>query len=149
MLPVLYFCVCPAYTMFQKNMQIYATNIEYNSNYKLHTTPLPENVVKDICSKFNIEKTNEKCKENALVYAPELFDEIKIYFNDLPEEEKTFDAVQNKLGAYLVDCEKPSTDGHYRCKYDIRGDKVLPIFFYFNKDHHYYKIIANKGIGGS
>jgi hypothetical protein len=146
---LLYFYIYPAYTMFQTSMDVYATNLAYNSDYKLHTTPLPENVVGDICSNLDIERTSENCRGDVAVYAPEFFDEIKIYFNKLPKEERTFDAVQKKLEVYLVFCEKPGADGHYRCEYDIRGDGVFPVYFYFDKDGRYYRIIANTSIGGS
>ena len=99
----------------------------------------------DICLKLEIKTESENCKSGAVVYAPNLFDEVKIYFNNLPDRDKTFDMVQNKLGAYLFNYEQPDPDGDYRCRYDFQGDQVYPVFFYFDKKGFYWRIIANMG----
>jgi len=144
---LIYFYILPIANKFHAGMKAYETRVAYRDNFRLHTTLLPEDVVNDICSKLEIKTSSENCKSGALVYAPELFDEIKLYFKNLPSQDKTYDIVQDKLGTYLVYCENPDPDGDYRCHYDIRGDEVYPIAFYFDKDGFYYRIIAN--IGGS
>lgn len=144
---LIYFYLLPVANTIYTDMKAYETRVAYRDNYKLHTTSLPKSVVEDICLKLGIESSIENCKSNAVVYAPELFDEIKTYFKDMPDQDKTYGTVQDKLGTYLVSCEKPDPDGYYRCRYDLRGDKVYPIFFLFDKDNFYYEIIAN--IGGS
>jgi hypothetical protein len=128
-------------------MKAYKTRIAIRDDYTLHTTPLPESVVDEICSNLSIKETSENCQPNVVVYAPELFDEIKTYFGNLPKQEKTYNVVQEKLGTYLDYCEKPYPDGSYVCHYDLQGDYVYPIFFYFDKNGMYYRIIAN--VGGS
>ena len=144
---LLYVYVLPFVNKVNQGLNAYETRVAYRDNYKLHTTPLPKNVVDDICSKLEIKTSSENCKPNAVVYAPELFDEIKVYFRDLPNQDKTYDIVQDKLGTYLVYCENPDSDGNYVCHYDLRGDDVYPVAFFFNKAGFYYRIIAN--IGGS
>ena len=142
-----YFYILPIVNTFNTGMKAYETRVAYRDNFRLHTTPLPEDVVDDICSKLEIKTSSENCKSGALVYAPELFDEVKLYFKNLPNQDKTYDTVQDKLGTYLVYCENPDPDGNYVCDYDLRGDDRYPIAFFFNKDGFYYQIIAN--IGGS
>lgn len=144
---LLYVYVLPVVNKVNEDLNAYETRVAYRDNYKLHTTPLSKDVVDDICSKLEIKVSSENCKPNVVVYAPELFDEIKVYFKDLPNQDKTYDIVQDKLGAYLVYCENPDPEGDYRCLYDIRRDEVYPIFFYFDKDGFYWRLIAN--IGGS
>ena len=144
---VAYIYILPFVITICTDIKAYETRVAYRDNYKLHTTPLAQDTVIDICTKFKISNTSESCVVSAIVYAPELFDEIKGYFKALPEQDKTFDTVREYLGSYLVQCEKPDPDGYYRCEYDLRGDKMYPIFFLFDKSDYYYEIIAN--IGGS
>jgi hypothetical protein len=132
-------------------MKAYETRVAYRDNYKLHTTPLDKEAVKDLCVKLDIKASSENCRINAVVYAPDLFDEVKVYFRNLPDQDKTYNNVQKLLGTYLDYCENPVPDGryagHYRCLYDLRGDKMYPIFFLFDENDFYYEVIAN--IGGS
>ncbi|SRR6266540_3139745 len=137
--------VLPVVGKVRAGLNTYETRAAYRDDYKLHTTPLSKDKVNDICSKLGIETSSENCKSGAVVYAPDLFDEIKIYFRNLPSQDATYNIVQDRLGTYLVYCEKPAPDGHYRCKYDLRGDERYPVFFYFDKDGYYYRIIANTG----
>lgn len=142
-----YIYILPVAKMVSTDMQAYETRVAIRDDYTLHTTPLTKDVVEDICVKLEIKATSENCRPDAVVYAPDFFDEIKIYFRSLPDEEKTYSAVQDKLGDYLVFCGESHPSGHYRCRYDLRGDKRYPVFFWFDKDNFYYEIIAT--IGGS
>ncbi len=141
------FYILPIAKMVSRDMKQYETRIAYREDYKLHTTPLPKTVVEDVCLKLSIKNSSENCRSDAVIYAPEFFDEIKSHFNDLPDQSKTYGAVQDKLGVYLIRCEKPALDGNYRCTYDLRGDEIYPFFFYYDKEGFYYQIMAN--IGGS
>ena len=134
----------PFATRVTMGLKLYETRVAERDNYKLHTTPLPKSVVADICLKLELEKTSAHCRSD-VVYAPDFFDEIKVYFGNLADQDKTQDLVQDKLGSYLDYCETPDSDGHYRCRYDLRGDDVYPVLFYFTKDNFYYRIIANTG----
>jgi hypothetical protein len=144
---LLFYYVLPVVIKVRSDLKAYETSVAYRNNYKLHTTPLSDNVVEDICSKLDIKETSENCQPGAVVYAPELFDEIKTDFRNLSKQDKTYEFVQDKLGAYLDYCEKPHPNGHYRCNYDLRGDYVYPVWFLFDRDNRYYEIIAH--IGGS
>jgi hypothetical protein len=144
---LLLFFVGPAAYKIYSLGKIDETEVAYRDNYKLHTTPLPETVVDDLCLKLNLKETSKHCKPGAVVYAPDFFDEMKMFFKNLPEQDQTYDTVQNKLGSYLVFCEAPDFEGYFRCSYDFRGDHVYPVFFYFDKRNFYHEIIAN--IGGS
>lgn len=141
----LFIYILPIITKMDADLKAYETRVAYRDDYKLHTTPLTKSVVDDICLQLDIRESSDHCQSNAVVYAPDLFDEIKTYFRNLPDQDKTYDVVRDKLGAYLDSCEEPAPDGHYRCKYDLRGDKKYPIFFYFNQGGFYYRIIANTG----
>jgi len=122
-----------------------ATKVAYRDNYELHTTPLSEPVVSDLCVKLKLVNTSELCNPGEVVYAPELFNEVKSYFNNLPSQDKTYDVVQDSLGSYLVFCSPPEPDGYFRCRYDFKGDGVYPVFFDFDNNGFYWQIIANTG----
>lgn len=135
----------PIARQFNTDMNAYETQRAYRNDYTLHTTPLSEEVVKDICTKLEIKDTSEHCQLGTLVYAPDFFDEIKAYFEGVPDQEKTFITVQSKLDRYLVRCRVPDIEGYYSCKYDIRGDNKYPLFFRFNNFDFYYEILIPTG----
>lgn len=141
----LYLFIWPAASRIYSLGKIDKTEVAHRDNYKLHTTPLSPAVVDDLCLRLNLNDTSEQCKPGVTVYAPELFDELKTYFKNLPQQDKTYDTVQEKLGSYLVFCGPPDHAGFFSCKYDFRGDKVYPIFFDFDKQGFYYEITANTG----
>ena len=124
-----YIYILPAAKVVIADMQAYETCVAIRDDYTLHTTPLEKSVVEDICLKLGIQTSSEDCQPNAVVYAPDLFDEIKAYFRDLPDQEKTYATVQDKLGNYRVFCGALNSDGHYSCRYDIKGDNAYSIFF--------------------
>lgn len=130
-------------------IRVYTSLHNYNQrvaeqlDYTKITTPLPRNIVDDICSKFELEANDVRCVPDSVVYGPDFFHDIKVYLNGLPKHETAMDIVQDKLGAYLVRCGKPDNDGIYSCRYDLRGDGIYPIFVYFNKEGHIYRVIAN------
>lgn len=135
----------PIISRVNTDLKAYETRVASRDDFRMHTTPLAKSVVEDICSQLGIRESSDHCQSGNMVYAPDFFGEVKAYFRNLPDRDKTRDIVQDKLGAYLEYCEEPATDGHYRCSYDLRGDKKYPIFFYFNNDGFYYRIIANTG----
>ena len=137
--------IVPVVIEVNAGLRTYETQVAYRDDYKLHTTPLPKSVVDDLCLKLAIKESSEHCQSNAVVYTPDLFDEIKAYFKNPPDQDKTYQFVQEKLGVYLDYCEDPDPDGDYRCSYDLRGDDVYPVFFYFDKHGMYYELIANAG----
>jgi hypothetical protein len=140
-----YFFLGPAAYKINSLGKIDKTEVAYRDNYKLHTTPLPNTVVEDLCIKLNLKDTSKYCASGAVVYAPYFFEGIKTYFKNLPKQDKTYDTVQSKLDPYLVMCEPPDFEGYFRCSYDFRGDGVYPVFFYFDKEGFYQEIIANSG----
>jgi hypothetical protein len=140
-----YFYLWPTVYRISSGLKTYETRVAYRNNYKLHTTPLPQTVVDDMCFKLNLKATSEHCRSDMVVYAPDFFEEIKAYFNNLPDQSKTYDAVQDKLGTYLVSCETPDPDGMYVCHYDLKGDGIYPVAFFFDKHNRYYRIIASTG----
>ena len=140
---VLFAYVLPIVTKVRADLKAYEPHVAFRYDYVLYTTPLPISVVEELCLNLGTKEPGENCQPNNVVHAPDLFDEIEAHFKNLPDREKTYDVVQAKLGAYLDYCEKPDPDGDYRCRYDLRGDDVYPVFFYFDKNGMYYRIIAN------
>jgi hypothetical protein len=106
---------------------------------------MPENIAREVCKILEIEKISEHCNGNKSVYAPDFFDEIKDYFNNVPQEKRTYDFVNEKIGAYLQYCGEPSPEGYYSCRYDFIGDSKYTFSFYFDKNNYYYEVIASAG----
>jgi hypothetical protein len=137
--------ILPIIAKINTGLNAYQTQVANRNDYQLHTSPLPKSVTDDLCLKVIVDAPSEYCQPNAVVYAPELFEVIKAYFRNLPTKERTYANVQDRLGAYLDYCEQPNAKGQYRCRYDLRGDDVYPIFFYFDNEGSYYEIIASGG----
>ncbi len=124
-------------------LQANETQVARRHDYKLHTSPLPSDTVVNLCSGLGITASFPKCRDGGDVYAPEFFGPIKTYFANVRSESKTYEFVQDKLGRYQVRCEEPNSDGNYRCFYDLRGDGVYLMAFYFDKNGHYFEIFAD------
>jgi hypothetical protein len=142
---LIYFYVLPVVSTVYSDIKEYRTQTAYRDDYTNFTTPLSKEVVNDICAKLNIEETSKNCLPGAVVYGPDFFDEIKMYFNEFPAEKKTYESVGNILGTYLVLCDTKSSQGDFGCYYDLRGDKRYEILFLFDKNGFYYDVIANTG----
>jgi hypothetical protein len=137
--------IIPMVIQIYTDMSNYSKRVEQSYDYTKITTPLPRNIAEDICVKFEISSEDPRCSGDTVVYAPDFFSDIKMYFNKLPEESSTYEMVQGKLGAYLIRCSEPDNEGYYQCRYDIRGDGIYPISIHFNKENRYYQIFANAG----
>jgi len=120
-------------------------NLAFSSEneYRKITTPLPENTVADLCSKFELSREDKRCQSEVVVYEPDFFKDILRYFDNVPQNEATFELVESKLGSYRVDCEQPDIEGNYACRYDIHGDGIYPILILFSSEDLYYRVIAN------
>lgn len=107
-------------------------------DYTRYTTPLTVETVKDICFQLGLTEQDNRCKSEAIVYAPEFFTDIKEYLRNLPKEKATQEETDKILGPYLLRCSQPSklSNGkiYYRCLYDLRGDEVSIISIYFLQD---------------
>jgi hypothetical protein len=141
---LMYFAM-PVLVNAHASWQRYTERVARQSDYTKITTPLPKNVVDDICSKFEIDRNDVRCLPDAIVYAPDFFGDIKTYLQRLPDQDATFEIVNEILGIYLVRCGSPDDEGYYSCRYDIRGDGIYPIFVHFTKEGQIYRVIANTG----
>lgn len=104
------------------------------SDWRSRTSPLPQEVIEDICSNFDANSSYSYCKAEGNAYAPDLFPLIKDTY--LSKESSTYEDVQSFLGKYQVDFEPPVTlgsgDVYFVSWYDLRGDGVTAIVFSFN-----------------
>lgn len=140
-----YFYLLPAAKTVYVDVKEYETQVAYRDDYTNFTTPLSKDVIDDVCTKLNIQRGSKNCLPGAVVYGPDFFDEIKAYFNNLPEDKKTYEHVEQILGKYQIVCIKVNSKGEYSCDYDLRGDKRYRIAFFFYENGFYYRIMANKG----
>jgi hypothetical protein len=139
-----YFVIRPVSVALDRISSAQATNNARLNDYQTYTTPLSKETVADICLKFGIEETSEYCKDNAIVYAPEIFPEIERYFKNLPGKTNIVPIVDEKLVAYLISCNATSK-ATYECKYDLRGDGRYLLYIVFTKDGYLYRILMPRG----
>jgi hypothetical protein len=110
-------------------------------DYTKRTTPLSQKVINDVCLKFVLNPNDRRCQPGAVVYGPDFFPDIEKFFKELPKQEIIVPIVDEKLGAYLVNCEKVTKTGDYRCKYDLKGDGRYSIAIYFTVDGMFERML--------
>jgi hypothetical protein len=152
---ILGFAIAPFVCMAIAYLLIWATagTINHFRRPKVHeiTTPLDPAVVQDMCAKLDLRPGDKRCREGAIVYAPDFFPEIKSVFRS--SDEATYDQVQELFGKYQYECEDPvytkSTDRiTFNCYYDLHTDRRYRFSFMFRDDGKLLRIYASRGGGG-
>ncbi|MBN1370926.1 MAG: hypothetical protein JW987_03120 [Anaerolineaceae bacterium] len=119
------------------------------ADYKSKTSPLSAEVVQDLCNKLDLPAQDWRCQPQAIVYAPEFFDDIKSYLRNLPRTSSNQAEVDALLGDYKIQCSTPQqyryTSVAYDCLYDIHGDSVSIIAVDFTKDGTIEHVSASTG----
>lgn len=95
----------------------------YYLDYKARSSPLETEVVADLCAKLDLSPEDWRCKQGAVVYAPDFFPEIE----HLEGTAETYDDIEALFGNYRVFCsqafgEVTNPDAYFQCNYDLRGD---------------------------
>ncbi len=119
------------------------------AHWREKTSPLDQDVTKDICRKFALSADDPRCQPGAQVYAPDFFGDITRALRPHDEEWATYNDVQEKLGTYQFAYEPPVTTGngltYFVARYDLKGDRVYPIVIFFYADGRLWRIIADVG----
>lgn len=116
--------------------------------WRADTSPLPAETVNDLCQAFQLSKDHSLCQSEKTVFADEFFPLIK---KALPVNQVTYEEMDEKLGKYQV--RKGPTfhvvaEGisYYRVWYDLRGDGVTMIIYYFyEEDGKAFKTLTRLG----
>jgi hypothetical protein len=87
---------------------------DYYNDYSKHTSPLPEEVIQDICTKFVENKKDLRCMPGAIVYAPQFFDDMRAKITPWGFYKPSYDQVQLWIGRYQIECEPVVTYGDGR-----------------------------------
>jgi hypothetical protein len=118
-------------------------------NWKAHTSPLDQEIIQDICRKFQLPPGDTRCRPGAKTYAPDFFRLIRQTFAPRNSKWATYDEVQQKLGSYQFLYEPPVTTGqgltYFVAHYDLQGDQVFPITMFFYADGRLWRLFANVG----
>lgn len=101
LIAIAYF-LCPLFFHIWTTLQNYNDRISRQSDYTKITTPLSRGVKEDICSKFNIDKSDSRCLPNSVVYGPDFFSDIKFFLAHVDEQQANVITIREKLGRYLV-----------------------------------------------
>lgn len=105
-------------------------------SWRKETTPLPAGTIRDICKLFEQDAKSALCEEGKTVYADEFYPMIADAF---PQGQVTYEEVHAKLGAYeyykgpLI--KQTYSGDYYEVEFDLRGDRITYIRFYFDKDN--------------
>lgn len=123
-----------------------ALELPHRLSWRDRTSPLSNEVLQDICQKFNLSNEDPRCKPGAKVYAPEFFQTIQRDFIHSDGEVVNYDYVQEKIGKYQYDCGpmiKERTGAEYfSCDYDLQGDRVYPIGILFDSKGNVWRYFA-------
>ena len=117
------------------------------NDWRSTTSSLSQEVVDDICTKFDADSSFPACKTKHSIFAPDLFPLIKEKFSS--EDGSTYDDVQLMLSQYQTDYEAPVSLGngeqYFVSWYDLRGDGETAIVFFFNGEGRINEIIYHLG----
>lgn len=134
---------CLPSTMLGTKLSDYFLN---RDDWRQQTTPLDQLTIAELCKIFSINSTDKLCNKTKPIYAPDFFDVIKY---DLRSDTTTYKDVQAKLGKYQSKLEPLITLGdgskYFVSEYDLRGDGVTSIIFFFHESGSIMKVIYKKG----
>jgi hypothetical protein len=116
--------------------------------WREHTIPLSQEVLDDLCNKFELGPEDERCDDSGGdVYGPDFYDLLYKSFTPKDQPWATFEEVNEIVGNYQYKCEPPvifsEGESYYRCFYDFSGDKVYPFVIYYYIDGPVMRIIAD------
>jgi hypothetical protein len=120
-----------------------------DTSWRKETSPLDVETRINLCKILNLQTDDPLCLPNRDVYADQFFPLIERYF---PNKSTTYDSINEKLGKYQIRRESISRDlegnSYYRVWYDLRGDGVTAIVYYFSeKDNTAFRIGTRLGEG--
>ena len=100
------------------------------------TTPLPAEVVADVCQRLELAPDQPPCRVAKPVYAQDFAYAIRDSKQRLGL--RSYADVQARFGPYQFKCGPMVTQAngvtYYRCHYDLRGDRVYRFAFSFLDD---------------
>lgn len=115
-------------------------------NWRSTTSPLSEEVLKDLCEKFSGQESTRLCTSREPIFAPHFF---PIISDEFQVGRATYDEVQAKLGEYQK-WKGPvitlgSGEKYFEAWYDLKGDSRTAIIFYFSENGEVIRIINYLG----
>jgi len=138
---------------------IYINYFKHEEDWKLRTSPLPQETIDTLCSNFNLESNNSLCIQAYAVYGPDFYEIIRDTFRPYEAyrisntEAATYEQVEEKIGKFKVECESVvhQADGfsYFNCIYDLRGDREFIIgIMYSYPDDAVFRINTPMGFDG-
>lgn len=116
-------------------------------DYTKYTVPLSEDVKNDLCSKFSISNSDRLCQPGSKVYAFDFYTVIYHYFDQLPENLKRLDTVQERIGKYQFKMEEETQkeSRYFYYWYDFTGDQKFPLVIGFEEDGRIRRFYLSAG----
>lgn len=117
-------------------------------HWREKTKPIDEQVITDLCTKFDISKEEHVCKPGEVVYGPEFYPYIVKHFCPSMNECLTVDDVEEMIGKYRYSEAAQNSlmpDESNRYRYDFQTDHMYPLVIAFYKDGEIKRIQYNFG----
>jgi hypothetical protein len=123
--------VCFCSIIILQNFVLSLSSYQQSVAWRRSTSPLPEQVVKDLCNKLALPAEDQLCTSDDIL-ARDFYPIIRKAF---PPGETRYQDIQNVLEEYQSESEQLGrlADGqkYYRVSYDLRGDGTSAIIYYF------------------
>lgn len=114
-----------------------------------HTEPLSQEVIDDLCEKFELDGTDPRCDNSGDdIFGPDFFNDLQQNISsDINNGWTTYEDMNDKFGMYEFKREPivKQEDGKefFRCFYDFTGDKAYPFIVYYYTDGKIMRLIAD------
>ena len=118
---------------------IFIDTVEEGITWRERTISLSQEVVNDLCNKFELEPEDERCDHSGDdVYGPDFYDLLYQTFTPKDSPWATQEEIDQIIGDYKYECRSPSlsADGreYISCHYDFAGDKVYRFAIWYYSD---------------
>ena len=101
-------------------------------------TPLPSDTIEYLCSTFELNPSDRRCKPSKEIYSYQYYEEIVLsYFRDRPNYDPTrptYIEIEKLFGRYNQGCTYYEEYEDTFCFYDFSGKDEDPITLYFDQD---------------
>jgi len=102
--------------------------------------PISDSIKQDLCERLNIENSNNLCKSDSVVYAPDYFPVFDEKFRSTKDHVVTIDEINQIMQPYLYYCKqsqpkiKQWPESVIRCNYSLSREKVTMFDIYFDEE---------------
>jgi hypothetical protein len=139
------FFLCVLYAVLYQAATWYAY-----ATWRNRTTPLDKDTVSHLCSSPYLNEANI-CSSTRDLYAPDFFPAIEDFFTNGHGRDLTKTEVDFIFSDYELSCgnleKSEGYPDHYRCWYDLRGDRAFEFMIAYTSENEVYYVNAKLVVG--